>query len=148
MSLRQLMVAKDISEAMQVKAFLQAQGISASVPDTHFNTILHYIQGSRVLVESTQYEQAIKAIREVNVGFVSGYTRDAKEEGAKKMNRALGASLLGLLGIPLLPNLYSLYLLLKAPRIYNLKFVITLLINAGTLSLWTIAIVNYSNGSL
>jgi hypothetical protein len=148
MSLRQLMVAKDISEAMQVKAFLQAQGISASVPDTHFNTILHYIQGSRVLVKSTDYEQAIKALREVNVGFAPGYTRNAKEEGTKKMNRALGASLLGLLGIPLIPNLYSMFLLLMAPRIYNLKFLITLLINIGTLSLWAFAISSYLDGSL
>ncbi|MCB0347307.1 MAG: hypothetical protein KDD37_00655 [Bdellovibrionales bacterium] len=144
MSLRQLMVAKDISEALQVKAFLESRGISVSVPDAHFNTIVHYVQGSRVLIEDNDYETAIKALREINLSTVKGFTPKTEEEGVKKLNRALGASLLGILGIPFIPNFYSLYLLFKFPRVYNTKFLLTLLMNMGAISIWIFGIIEYA----
>lgn len=140
MALRQLMIAKDISEALQVQAFLQSRGIEATVPDSHLNTILHYLQGSRILIDEDRYEEAIRALREIHVTPVDGYTKTAKEETTKKLNRALGASLLGILGIPILPNLYSLYLLLQAPRIYGFKFLLTLFVNVASLTMWTLGI--------
>lgn len=143
MSLRQLMVAKDISEALQVKAFLQSRGISVTVPDAHFNTILHYVQGSRIMTDAANYESAIQALREINVTAVKGFTPKAKEEGVKKLNRALGASLLGILGIPFIPNFYSLYLLFQFPRIYSLKFLATLFINIATVGVWIYGAMEY-----
>lgn len=143
MSLRQLMVAKDISEALQVKAFLQSKGISVNVPDEHFNTIVHYVQGSRIMINESQYEMAIRFLREINVTTAAGVSPKVQEGAVKKLNQALGASLLGILGIPFIPNFYSLYLLGKFPRIYNAKFLITLLINAASIGIWVFGAVEY-----
>lgn len=118
----------DVGEALQIQAYLKSEGIECDVPNMTTNAIHSYVNQPRVWVKKEDLAKAqdlLANLEETSEVVDIPSQRDINESYLK---RAFRAAVLGLF-IPFVPNLYSIYMLVKNSSYIGIRVLFIWILN-------------------